>query len=65
MKDQDQLSTSATAALTRREALRRALAGGLVAALPVCTTEAPAADLIGFVPEDEYPYFGAQPASID
>jgi hypothetical protein len=53
------------AALSRRDAITRVLAGGLAAAaLPIAVGSATAATPViepEFVPENDYPYFGYEP----
>jgi hypothetical protein len=68
LHNQKQSPAFAPADCTRREALRRVLACGLVAAtLPVSvvsTAQTAAPVTREFVPENDYPFFGYEPEPI-
>ena len=64
MKEKNESSTPAP--LSRRAVLRRAVAAGLVASgFPAVAEEVERAAKAdpGFVPENDYPYFGYQPGA--
>jgi hypothetical protein len=67
MNRADDSSTDPTPALSRRAALRRVVTGSLgLVAVPAAVAQAGEAspgEAVGFVPENDYPFFGYEPIS--